>query len=1014
MSEQAGVFDEELESLGGMLEDSCKAGEALRIRLVRGGATLTDIDARSLVQRLQVLGAEADRLRHALSATERRARAELDRQRVRARYRPEGTARILVELEDRATRSPDAARRAWLAELAGALAEREMTAAETLLDRPIEPDQALRSALPDLGRDLRGWRDGDVAAGRRMTDRLAVACAEDLASRRLARAARNLQLVRARLALDAGDPARAAALLGAGLPSIPQDALLVAELAAAHLAAGDQDTAQEVAARAVELAPDRADGYLHLGAVTESRGALDDAVDLYRQGCLLLNVASLEYLGRGSTLLRPTGLLHFERARRLEEVEYPRLSLDALDDALAAGVVGTARYPTAAIHRARTQVLERLGHPAAEIAAEALTAGKQLLWNGDVSGAVKLLDMACKLDRQPEAGWFLADAMLAISWPDGEARPDRERTEAAEQVWRSWLETVGAPARSHAWAYATGAILAEQRQFWDDGLDAFWVALFRIEKALVLDGLSASSWALCTRYLRSLHLGALAREAADRAFRLDPDDMDSIAQRLVTLVDTGRHADALRLLDRIPDAESDPWMLGLRGKILYDLGRHEEALAHVSRALEGEVNEGAYLDLRASVLVALGRLEDAVADLKELVERDPGSRATGRVRRARALAVLGRPAEARAELDTVDDQTVDLPAEAGLARTLVLLVSGDIDGARRQAEAVSARPVSRHEAKHLAKLWNDSRVLLRHQGRLSREALESLDAIAAVPPTGRDVEPTADEELRLGLERVTDDPLPESRTALLAIAARRAASAKRWAEAIERYEGLVGTPFQPEAEIALGDVLRDALPAAVQRGNVEEALALHDRLAGLGRSPYRSRALVKADAQLAVGDVRAALATLEHVAVEVDDDRERLSTYQRLGEVATQLDNGTLATDALDTALTITARLDDPLAAAQTRARLGIAWSLLRNHDAAVEHLVHALTRFKQAGALDPPYTLALELLGLIRKVPGRDAPEVLSAAYEDATHRLYDDAPVYANLTDSIREAGRAAKPSR
>lgn len=59
-------------------------------------------------------------------------------------------------------------------------------------------------------------------------------------------------------------------------------------------------------------------------------------------------------------------------------------------------------------------------------------------------------------------------------------------------------------------------------------------------------------------------------------------------------------------------------------------------------------------------------------------------------------------------------------------------------------------------------------------------------------------------------------------------------------------------------------------------------------------------------------------------------------------------------------------------AAAQTRARLGIARSMLDDRDAAVEHLVHALTRFKQAGALDPPYTLALELLGLIRKVPGQ------------------------------------------
>lgn len=158
-----------------------------------------------------------------------------------------------------------------------------------------------------------------------------------------------------------------------------------------------------------------------------------------------------------------------------------------------------------------------------------------------------------------------------------------------------------------------------------------------------------------------------------------------------------------------------------------------------------------------------------------------------------------------------------------------------------------------------------------------------------------DAEPTAGEELRLRLDRVADHPLPEPRTALLAIAARRAAAAGRWAE-------------------------------------------------------------------------------------------------------------------ALDTALAIAGRLDDPLAAAKTRARLGIAWLLLRDHDAAVEHLVHALTRFKQAGTLDPPYTVALELLGLIRMVPDQAAAEVLSAAYVDAMRGSTTTPPCTPTLP--TRSAGPAAPP--
>lgn len=1009
MAEQVGVFDQELETLSGALEDAATVSQALHHGLVYGGVSLTDANARSLVQLLEGLGIRADNLRRALLRLERRARSEMDRQQVRARFLPESVSKIVAELEERATRSPALARRRWLAKLIAALVEGELSAAEIMLRRPIVPEKNLQDAIPDLTRDLLDWRNAEVTAGQRMTDRLAEVCAEELALRRLGRAARDLQLVRARLALDTGDADRAVSLLQAGLPSITQDALLLAELAAARLAAGDQEGAREAASRAVELAPDRPDGYLHLGAVAEAQGALDDAVDLYRQGCVLLSVASLEYLGRGSTLLRVTGLLHRERARRLEELEYPRLSLEALDASLAAGVVGTARYPTAPVHQTRAHILERLGRPANEIAAEALTAGKQLLWNGDVSAAIPLLRKACDMDRLPEAGWFLADAMLAMSWPDGEPQPNQSETEAAEHTWRSWLETVGAPDRSLAWAYATGAILAEQHKFWEDNLDTFWRALLRIEKALALDASSALFWALCARYLRNLGLDALAGEAADRAYALDPDDMDSVAQQLMTLVDVGRYAEGLELLDRIPDAESDPWMLGMRGQILYNLGQHEDALTNLSRALEGEYNEGSYLELRCSVLIALDRVEEAVADLKELIKRDTGGGATGRLRRARALVVLGRTSEAGSELDAVVDDTLVKEAELGLTRTLVLLASGDIGEALRQAEDTRNQPLSERASEQIAKRWRDYLLLLQHEARLSPEALDTLRGIASIAPSPRTSEPTPDDDLRRGLEWVDNNPLSEAKTALLAIAARRSAAAANWTEAIKQYEALVATPFEPEAVIALGDVIGQALAAAVQHGDVSEALSLHDRLTRLGGSPYRSRALVMADALLAVGDVPAALETLEHAAVDVDDDWERFSTYQRLGEVAALAENGRLAVEALDTALLIASRLDDPLASAQTEARLGIAWSLLRNRGAAVQHLVHALALLKEAGALDPPYTLALELLGLIRRIPSRGAPEALSTAYEDATREVYGETSVYADLAQSIRVASSA-----
>ena len=138
--------------------------------------------------------------------TERRARAELDRQRVRARFRPEGTARILAALEER---PPVAVRRPppVVEELVAALAERELEAAATLLDRRSSPIR--RSVTPSPTSPATCAAGGTGSCRRAAPDRpLASVCDEDLASRRLARAARDLQLTRARLALDAGSPDR--------------------------------------------------------------------------------------------------------------------------------------------------------------------------------------------------------------------------------------------------------------------------------------------------------------------------------------------------------------------------------------------------------------------------------------------------------------------------------------------------------------------------------------------------------------------------------------------------------------------------------------------------------------------------------------------------------------------------------------------------------------------------------------------------------------------------------------
>ena len=64
--------------------------------------------------------------------------------------------------------------------------------------------------------------------------------------------------------------------------------------------------------------------------------------------------------------------------------------------------------------------------------------------------------------------------------------------------------------------------------------------------------------------------------------------------------------------------------------------------------------------------------------------------------------------------------------------------------------------------------------------------------------------PDADKELAAALEELDEGPPEVPATALLALAARRHAAAGRAGEACDCYERLRGSPFEPEATIALG------------------------------------------------------------------------------------------------------------------------------------------------------------------------------------------------------------------
>jgi tetratricopeptide (TPR) repeat protein len=87
--------------------------------------------------------------------------------------------------------------------------------------------------------------------------------------------------------------------------------------------------------------------------------------------------------------------------------------------------------------------------------------------------------------------------------------------------------------------------------------------------------------------------------------------------------------DALANLSRdIKLRPADAWAISSRGQIYLGLGRYDEALADLDRALELDP-DGETFGSRGQVYRLLGREEEARADFARAIELDPGYKPTG-------------------------------------------------------------------------------------------------------------------------------------------------------------------------------------------------------------------------------------------------------------------------------------------------------------------------------------------------------------------------------------------------
>ncbi len=150
-------------------------------------------------------------------------------------------------------------------------------------------------------------------------------------------------------------------------------------------------------------------------------------------------------------------------------------------------------------------------------------------------------------------------------------------------------------------------------------------------------------------------------EAADRWNRAA---MDSLKQ--------GKLAEAVEQLGQVIALEPDEALhYNNRGRILFTLDRHQEALADYTKAIELAPSAALYSS-RSVVYLALGRTAATLADLNEAYDLDPS--ADNLLNRATFFANMGLAADGLSDMNKVVEMQPENPrhrlARANLALAL--------------------------------------------------------------------------------------------------------------------------------------------------------------------------------------------------------------------------------------------------------------------------------------------------------------------------------------------------------
>lgn len=777
----------------------------------RAEATVRELatEGQRAVSELRSLVRDVDRLRREWTASHR--------------YTEEGLATLEQNVATLLAADARAGARAWLRALHDAADAGEEEAAAAIATAPLEWPEELRPGAGRLGSAFATWRDGgplpdlepveELASGRlegwtaASDDGEAAVVTPELQSRthRLA----------AWIVLRAfGTVEQARDHMEMAVQLYPYAGPMHAERAAFHLFSGEFDQAAVDAQHAIELAPAEPYGYLTLGIWAELTGDFVTADELYERALARMATAEIARIHERSALVDPPGRLLAAAAAAMLEAGRPDCALELADQALLNAVRGLEPHPEAEVYVVRRRAFERLPHPdLTEAAKAAVQAGRLCIWNGDVDRAIEELDRAVELDGAGDARWLLADALLTKSYPLGAAAPDQELVARARTTWEEGVEKTGFPSGAAAWAYVTRAIACDLESQAPDAerRGGLFEALMYVEKALVHNHTDAQRWGFVAQFLRYLGLEQLAFEAAEAGYRLASADRQVLAERLPLLANRREFDEAEAVAEQLVVMYGeDPWVSAVRAWLALHGDPHEwERTLELLRLPLRQGNDQAwYREMQALAYLGLGRVEEARAAYERLLQAQPLDGNT-KCRLARASLALGAKDGAERCVGEANTDPTTPKTACPVTSALVALAEDDVEAAVRSFAAGLEEARSPAEVDDIVfetELFMD---VFDSGGPPSPECRQTFRrAIAEAADTSKlGIErdpPDADQELAAALGELDEGPPEIPATALFALAARRHAAAGRAGQARDCYKRLRGSPFEPEASIALG------------------------------------------------------------------------------------------------------------------------------------------------------------------------------------------------------------------